>query len=254
MRAELYYQTSSIQATHWWMRSRQELSLELLKRFGVSSACTHVDIGCGPGHDLGLLASLKPSRVVGVDVSPIALRLARQAHPQAELIQANISDPLPFRDEAFDVATIFGVICSEWVKSDIAVLREARRILKPDGLLIITEPAFAALAREMDVLGMVKRRYRLKQFTDMLRGANFEVMLASYMTSFGAPIILGMKALRALAGKKAGDDVDDVPDMRPMHPALNALFYGLARLEARFVKAAIPVPFGPTMICVARRK
>ena len=224
MRAELYHQTSSIQATHWWMRSRYELSLELLNGYGVVPGCAHVDIGCGPGHDLGLLKSLRPSLVVGLDLSPIALGLARKAHPHAILIQADVTNRLPFRDETFDVATIFGVICSEWVASDVAVLREARRILKNGGLLLITEPAFPALSREMDILGMVRRRYRRGPFAEMVRSAGFELMVSNYITSFGAPIILGMKALTAVAGRK--HDPADVPDLRPMHPALNALFTG----------------------------
>ena len=252
MRAELYQQTFAIQATHWWLRSRRVLSLELLQRFGVAMGCEHIDIGCGPGANLGLLDSVKPSRVVGIDVSPIALASARKAYPEAELVQADANNNLPFHDEAFDVATIFNVICSKWVESDISALREARRVLRNGGLLLITEPAFPVLAREMDVLGMVKRRYRLRQFNELLRLANFEVMLSNYITSFGAPIILGMKAMRALA--REAPELTDVPDLRPMHPMLNAIFYGLARAEGLFLKAAIPVPFGTTIICVGRRK
>ena len=104
MRAELYHQTSSIQAMHWWMRSREELSLELLKRYGVEPGCAHLDIGCGPGHVLGLRESLRPSLVVGLDLSPIALGLARKAHPDAVLMRADVTNRLPFRDETFDVA------------------------------------------------------------------------------------------------------------------------------------------------------
>jgi SAM-dependent methyltransferase len=252
MRTELYHQTYSVQATHWWMRSRRKLSIELLTRFGVPAGCSHLDIGCGPGQNLGLLDHLNPSRVVGIDVSPIALELAHKGHPRADLIRANINNSLPFRDEVFDVATIFGVVCSEWVESDVAVLREARRVLKPNGLLLITEPAFPALFRQMDVIGMVKRRYRLRQFVEMLRSASLDVVLSSYFTSVGAPIILAMKALTPAATKTS--IANDVPDLRPMHPWLNAASYGVAQLEAALIKAGVPIPFGTTIICVAKRK
>jgi len=240
------------------MRSRRKLSIELLTRFGVPAGCRHLDIGCGPGQNLDLLDRFHPSQVVGIDVSPIALELARKEHPQADLIRANVNNPLPFGDAAFDVATILGVVCSEWVESDVAVLREVKRILKPNGLLLITEPAFPALFREMDVIGMVKRRYRLGQFADMMRSAGLDVLLSSYFTSVGAPIILAMKAMKAAASKKpdTGDvsETGDVPDLRPMHPWLNAAAYGAARVEASLIKARIPIPFGTTIICVARRK
>lgn len=251
MRSELYHQTYSVQAAHWWMRSRKKLSIELLTRFGIPEGCSHLDIGCGPGQNLGLLDHFNPTRVVGIDISPIALELARTAHPQADLIKANINDRLPFRDEVFDAATIFGVVCSEWVDSDVAVLRETRRVLRPDGLLLITEPAFPALFREMDVVGMVKRRYRLRQFVEMLQSASLDVVLSSYFTGVGAPIILAMKAMRGGARTPV---TNDVPDLRPLHPWLNAAAYGVARLEASLIKAHVPIPFGTTIICVAKRK
>ena len=234
------------------MRNLRKLSFELLKNSGVETACKHIDIGCGPGRNLDLLDSFKPSRVVGIDLSPIALEMAHKACPDADLVRANASNQLPFADATFDVATIFGVISSEWIESDVAVLREARRILQTNGLLLITEPAFPILYREMDVLGMVKRRYRLKQFAKLLRSADFDVMLSNYITSFGVPIILGMKAMKALASKNS--EITDVPDLRPMNPLVNTTFYGLSRVEALFVRAAIPIPFGTTIICVARRK
>ena len=255
MRAKLYEQTFSSQTNHWWMRNLRKLSFELLKNFGVEAACQHIDIGCGPGRNLDLLDSFKPSRVVGIDLSPIALEMARKACPDADLVRVNASNQLPFADATFDVATVFGVISSEWIESDVAVLREVRRILRTNGILLITEPAFPILYREMDVLGMVKRRYRVKQFTELLRSADFDVMFSNYITSFGAPIILVMKAMKtikALVGRKP--EIIDVPDLRPMHPLLNMTFYCLSRAEALFVRARLPMPFGTTIICVARRK
>jgi SAM-dependent methyltransferase len=250
MRPELYHQIFAGQTAHWWGRSRRKLSLDLLQRFGVGIGCAHADLGCGTGQNLGLLKTLKPSRIVGVDVSPIALELARNACPQAELIQASLNDQLPFDDATFDVVTIFNVLYHEWVQSDLHVFNEARRILKADGLLLVTEPAFESLARELDVSGMTKRRYRLRQFTELLRSADFDVMFSNYFTSFGAPLILTAKAVKRLKRKTAA--AADVPDLRPMNPVINTFFYGLARIDAALVKASIPMPFGTTVLCVAK--
>jgi hypothetical protein len=97
---------------------------------------------------------------------------------------------------------------------------------------------------------MAARRYRLGPFADLLRAAEFDVVLSNYFTSFGAPIILGMKAIKALAPKPGAADA---ADMRPMPPLLNAAFYAAARIEGELVKAAVPMPFGTTLICLARR-
>ncbi len=251
MHSELYQQVFSVQTTHWWGRNRRKLSLDLLKKFGASTGARHLDIGCGTGQNLRLLDDLNPARVVGVDLSPIALEFARKACPQCELVRSDLNHSLPFADQSFDVATIFSVLYHRWVKNELSVLSEARRVLRSGGLLLITEPAFPALAREIDIIDMAARRYRLRPFVDLLREAEFDVLFSNYFTSFGAPIILGMNAIKALAAKTA--PAADAADMRPMNPLLNAAFYAAARIEAELVKASVPIPFGTTLICLARR-
>jgi ubiquinone/menaquinone biosynthesis C-methylase UbiE len=251
MYPDLYRQIFAVQTTQWWGRSRRKLSLDLLRRFGLRQGCRHLDLGCGTGQNLGLLDSLQPSRVVGVDISPIALELAHQAWPQCELVQADVNARLPFTDGSFDVATIFNVLYHTWVEDEAAVLREVRRVLTADGLLLVTEPAFPVLAREVDIVDMAKRRYRLEPFLGIVHAAGFDVLLANHFTSFGAPIILGMKAIKTLLpGKPAPDG--SAPDMRAMNPLLNAAFYAVAQAEAAAIKASVPVPFGTTLICVAK--
>lgn len=250
MHPELYPQVFSVQTTHWWGRNRRALCLALIKRFGVAEGCRYLDVGCGTGQNLEFLNSLKPSRVVGIDVSPIALEFARKACSACDLVQSDINGPLPFPDNMFDVATIFNVLYHTWVEDEVAVLKETRRVLKANGILLITEPAFGALAREVDIVDMARRRYRLKPFLNMLQAAAFDVVFSNYFTSFGAPIILGMKAVKALTGKPVADAA---PDLRPLNPLFNLTFYAAARIEAGLVKASVPIPFGTTLVCLARK-
>jgi SAM-dependent methyltransferase len=250
MHPALYAQVFSVQASHWWGRSRRALSLDLLEKFGLRAGCRYLDIGCGTGQNLRLLERLRPTLTVGADVSPIALSFARKACPRCQLVRLDVNQPLPFPDKSFDVATIFNVLYHAWIKNDLAVLKEAGRVLKSDGLLLVTEPAFEALAREVDVADMAARRYRLRPFVELLGAAGFDVLFANCFTSFGAPVILAMKALKALAAKPARRE--DPADVRPLPPLLNAALYGLARIDAALVRASVPMPFGTTLICVAR--
>jgi SAM-dependent methyltransferase len=240
----------SVQGDHWWGRNRRSLSFGLLKKFGLGAGCRHLDIGCGTGQNLQFLDQLRPSLTVGVDLSPIALGFARRACPSCQLVRFDLNRMLPFPDQVFDVATIFNVLYHAWIKSEVDVLKEARRVLKSDGLLLVTEPAFRALAREVDIADMAARRYRLRPFVELLQAAGFDVLFANYFTSFGAPIILAMKALKALASKPPR--ADRPPDIRPLPAVGNAALYGVARIEAALVRAAVAMPFGTTIICVAR--
>jgi SAM-dependent methyltransferase len=252
MHPAFYAQVFSVQGGHWWGRSRRSLSFDLLKKLGLKAECRHLDLGCGTGQNLRLLEQLRPSLTVGADVSPVGLSYARKACPRCQLVRLDVNQPLPFPDASFDVATIFNVLYHAWITSDLDVLKEVGRVLKSDGLLLVTEPAFRALAREVDIADMAARRYRLGPFVELLRAAGFDVPFANYFTSFGAPIILAMKALKAVAPRRPR--VDRPSDMRPLPPLLNAALFGLARIEAALVRASVPMPFGTTILCVARTR
>jgi SAM-dependent methyltransferase len=58
-------------------------------RFIIPEGARVLDLGCGTG---SLLASLKPSRGVGVDFSPAMIKRAKGAHPELEFIVGDIED------------------------------------------------------------------------------------------------------------------------------------------------------------------
>jgi ArsR family transcriptional regulator len=97
-----------------------------------------LDIGCGEGRLLKLLAS-RAHRVVGVDIDPAARRLAR-----AELLLAGLPNcslrqgdmyGLPFEDESFDTIILDDVLPDAQRPAD--ALREARRLLRTGGRMLM---------------------------------------------------------------------------------------------------------------------
>jgi ArsR family transcriptional regulator len=97
-----------------------------------------LDIGCGEGRLLKLLAS-RAHRVVGVDIDPEARRLARAEMllaglPNCSLRQGDMYG-LPFEDETFDTIILDDVLSDAQRPAD--ALREARRLLRTGGRMLM---------------------------------------------------------------------------------------------------------------------
>jgi SAM-dependent methyltransferase len=251
MLPETYEMLAAREDTYWWHVARRALSKKLLSQCAIPRGGRWLDLGCGPGGNLALSASFGPGLTVGVDVSPIALSIARRKKPGARLARADLNNALPFSDGSFDVVTVFNVLYHDWVKDEGAVISEIARVLRPGGVFLVTEPAFSVLTREMDAAAMGHRRYRIADFAVLIERAGLRVAQASYFTSFGFPLLLAMKLMRGLKPGATGSHVGTAADMRPIKPFVNGLLRWFSGLEARLIGIPLRVPFGTTLLCLA---
>ena len=96
-----------------------------------------LDIGCGNGRFLYALQN-KKAEYYGIDSSEEMIERAREKFPDAEFLRADALD-LPFENNSFDKIISMAVlhhIPSNDLRSDF--MREAYRVLKKDGFLILT--------------------------------------------------------------------------------------------------------------------
>jgi len=118
-----------------------------LRLGGVRSGMSVLDIGCGRGEAVIKCAQFGASLPVGLDYAPVSLKAARENIEQIGL-RVNLTDmslaltqadakALPFDDESFDRIFMLDVIehLHEWELQH--VWGEVRRVLRPEGLLII---------------------------------------------------------------------------------------------------------------------
>ena len=97
-----------------------------------------LDIGCGDGSFGSLVLSTgKYKEVYGIDISEDALKGSVKKGLIVNKVDLN-KDELPFRDSYFDTITCLDVI--EHVVDPYGLLSQVYRVLKPNGILIISTP------------------------------------------------------------------------------------------------------------------
>jgi SAM-dependent methyltransferase len=109
-----------------------------------------LDVGCGAGHDLSLLASLG-LRAVGVEPSEVMVSNAKSHTGRSGVsLVRGVGEALPFPDGVFAGARIDRVLMH--VEHPQVLLGEALRCVGTDGLLTVFEPDWGRLQVESTVL------------------------------------------------------------------------------------------------------
>ncbi len=138
-----------------------------------------LDIASGEGYGTALLAR-SAAHVVGVDVSAEAVAHARNRYPADNItfLQADAAG-LPLPDADLDVVVSFETL--EHLHAQEAMLDELRRVLRPEGLLIISTPNKA-------VYGSGENRFHVRELDE-------NEFLGLLTARFAHVRLLGQKAM-----------------------------------------------------------
>jgi ubiquinone/menaquinone biosynthesis C-methylase UbiE len=142
-----------------------------------------LDLGCGAGHASYALARGGAGRVVAYDLSAQMLEVTAaearaRGHGQIEIC-AGPAERLPFPDTSFDLV-VTRYSAHHWMDV-LAAVREAARILKPGGRLIVIDvlapesPLMDTALQTVELLRDLShvRDYRESEWREMFEAANF---------------------------------------------------------------------------------
>ena len=126
----------------------------------AGGASNILDLGCGDGTRLGIVA--KGKRGVGVDISNTAIKSAKSKKQSGKhkYIRSNL-ESLPFADGSFDL--VYSAYVLEHLENPEKVIKEAIRVTEPGGSLVLIAPNFGAPNRSSPV-------YKGSRFTKLLTG------------------------------------------------------------------------------------
>ena len=95
---------------------------------------------------------------------------------------------LPVRAGSLDLITMFDTI--EHVPDDLRALQEARRALRPGGLVFLSVPAYQFLYANNDRIAHHERRYTARALRRKLTATGFEPVQVTYFNTLLFPAIL----------------------------------------------------------------
>lgn len=235
---------------HFWFAPRRLLIRDLVARH-FPAARDLIEIGCGTGNVLSALAPARDwRRVVGTDIHPTGLTLARPRLPATvELLQLDARH-MPFRD-AFDLLGAFDVL--EHIEEDTAALRGFAEALVPGGGLIVSVPQHPFLWSAADEIAHHARRYRRGELEARLREAGFDIVFSTSFTALLLPLMLANRLRVGPAARHADPRAVALAEFTMAH-WLNAMLGAVNRLEAALTRRGMRWPVGGSRIVLGRRR
>ena len=238
MERAVYEAMAELDQRHWWYVARRQVIDALIRRRAMPPAGARLlEIGCGTGHNLGMLGRF--GTVDALEVDDTARALAEQ-----RLGRKVLSAPLPelagVPERSYDLVAAFDVV--EHIPDDEAAIAGIARLLKPGAKLVLTVPAHQWMWSAHDVVNHHQRRYSKGGLKRLIRSSPLKLEAIGYFNS----LLFPLAAAARLAGKVLGKTESD--DKLPPAP-VNALFRTLFGLERHLV-GRVPLPAGVSLFAL----
>ncbi len=225
---------------HWWWRAREDLILATLERWKPARGWPSIlDVGCGDGLFFEKLQAF--GTVEGIEMDPSGLR---RDGPWADRIRVG-----PF-DETFQPGKRYSLLLMldvlEHLPDAAAALRRAIGLLEPEGTLILTVPAFPLLWTSHDDLNHHFTRYTRKTLAAIVERAPARLLENRYFFRWMTPLKIAVRVKEALFGA-----TPTTPRIPPHW--INQSMRAISNAE-EWAVGRFPIPFGSSLIAVARRE
>lgn len=146
------------------------VNLERLSRH-LSPNSRILDLGCGYGRVLGLLFEHGYRNLIGMDPAPAMIEMARTRYPEIEFRELNSAPALPLPDNSTDATILFSVLtCVPTDEGQHAIVAEVRRVLRPGGLLYLSDLWLQTDARNQERYARDELKYGIYGVFDLPEG------------------------------------------------------------------------------------
>lgn len=244
---EFYHDSDAmaIEDRIWWALGRRAIIRQFLDRAAEQKIEKVIEVGCGSGGDLPLLAQY--GKVWGIERSAVLARRARQRGVAVDVYETDFFDR--DIDPSVNLFCLFDVL--EHIEQDDEFVRRLSQKANRDHMLLISVPACQFLFGPHDEMLHHYRRYSRRRLEALLEKHGYEIVRSSYFMFLLFPLAVLSRFLEGLKGR-LGFRKKEVNIGRVPAP-LNWLFTKALQLEGwlgRFIR----FPIGLWVFALARKK
>jgi len=149
-----------------WLKEKTNLIASLIHGKKV------LEVGCGTGNLIQFL-SRNNLDICGSDYSSIYLDKAKEKNPNVKFFKADLLDKPSWKEYHNSFDTVIASEVIEHIEYDLEALKTIHTLVKPNGVVILTVPAFNFLYSSLDKKIGHFRRYSKKSICKVVEKAGF---------------------------------------------------------------------------------
>lgn len=234
----------------FWVSSRNRLFKSIVQRHLMPTGRTKfLEIGCGTGDFIQQIAQNKNLEITGSEIYLKGLVYAKKNLPSVDFVQFDVTKGTI--GEQFHIITAFDVI--EHIENDNAALSNISRMLNKDGVLIVSVPQHMFLWSKLDEIVKHKRRYSRRELVAKLKANNLDIDYATSFLFILFPLML-LSRLSDRGGDQSPSDEQGLEKRVKFSGVLNTIFDYFMRIDEGLIRLGASLPFGGTLVVVARKR
>lgn len=226
----------------WWIKTRNDLIEKLLKKYPTKEKLKILDLGCGTGFNFEAISTF--GECYGLDISKSALKQAKKLGYK-QLICGNALNT-KLKENSFDVVLCMDII--EHLEEDLKLMKEVKRILKPEGICLFTVPAYKFLWSKDDELAQHVRRYTLTKIKRKIKKAGFKIKLLSYRYFF-----IFLPTFLLFQFQKFKKNSKNSLDYSPKKGFVNNTLQKIMNFENKLISKKVSFPCGAGIVGVIKK-
>lgn len=241
-----------LERKHWWFKARLNILESLLTRqilpILTDKQNIHI-LNAGVATGATSIMLEKYAKTTSLEYDQDCCLFLKET-VGIEAVNASLTG-LPFEDESFDLVCAFDVI--EHIEDHELAVAEIKRVLKPNGKVFLTVPAYQFLWSEHDEINHHFRRYTLKELSQVVQVNALNIQYSSYFNTLLFPLIFLIRFIGNLFKKKTTKKAKSDFEKVKTGGFVNSILCFIFKLEKPLITRLFRLPFGVSIVLIAQK-